>query len=236
MILSRFFWLAPFISFIFGYVIISFIFSAPILHAPALVGQSIDKAAEILSQKNLNMRIIGHKDEPDLPEGTIVSQTPSPGTAIKEHQALYLVTARKPAPLQIPDLTHKTAQEATKIVESQSLHAKIVALPADYQSHSCIAQYPTTGTAITDQSIILYTAQNQKPVIMPNLKKKSVEEVLSFLQLHGCTAEILHSNPIQPGHQCIGCIILDQRPMPGSLLIISADKPLKVQLQVSQTA
>ena len=232
MMLSRFLWITPFATFILGYLAISFISSVPTLQAPALIGQSLDKAAVILSQKNLNLRIIGHKDEPDLVEGTIVSQTPSPGSAIKEHQALYLVIARKPMPLQIPDLHHKTAQEATKIIEGQSLHAKIAALPADYQSEHCIAQYPAPGMAASDQGVIIYTAQNQKPVIMPNLKKKSVDEVLSFLQLNGCTADILHATPTQPAHQCNSCIVLDQRPLPGSLLIITPDKSLKVQLQV----
>lgn len=232
MILSRFLWITPFATFIIGYLLISFISTSPILIAPALVGQSLDKAAVILSQKNLNVRIIGHKDEADLPEGTIVSQSPSAGTAIKEHQALYLVIARKPAALQIPDLAHKTAQDAAKIIESQSLHAKVVAVPADYQSAQCIAQYPSSGMGMVDQNVIVYTTENQKPVIMPNLKKKSVEEVLSFLQLNGCTADILHATPMQPGHQCTSCTILDQRPMPGTVLIMMRDKPLKVQLQV----
>ncbi len=230
--LSRILWLTPFLAFISGYIFISFISSAPVLKAPALVGQSLDKAALLLSQKNLNMRIIGHKDEPDLPEGTIVNQTPTAGSSIKEHQALYLVIARKPAPLQIPDLKNKTAPEAAKIVEGQSLHAKTISLPTDIQKQECLAQYPCPGMAATDQQVIIYTAQNQKPVIMPNFKRKSVDEVLSFLQLNGCTAEILHATPLQPGHQCTQCIVLDQRPMPGSLLVITSDKPLKVQLQI----
>ena len=87
--IARFLWVAPFATFIIGYFFVSFISTNPALITPSLVGQGINKAAEILSQKNLNIRIIGHKDEPELPEGTIVSQTPSAGTAIKEHQAIY---------------------------------------------------------------------------------------------------------------------------------------------------
>ena len=136
-------------------------------------------------------------------------------------------------PLQIPDLHNKTAQDAVKIIESQSLHAKIITLPTDYQCHQCMAQYPSPGMAVDDQNIMVYTCQNQKPVVMPNLKNKSIEEVVSFLQLNGCTAEILHAAALQPGHQCNECMVIDQRPMPGSLLVITADKPLNVQLQVS---
>lgn len=234
--IARFLWLTPFISFVLGYLLLSLVSPAPVLPAPALIGQSLDKAAVILSQKNLNLRIIGYKDEPDLLEGTIISQTPSAGSAIKEHQALYLVIARKPLPLQMPDLQNKTAQEALKIIESRSISAKVAPLPSDNQNQQCIAQHPASGMAITEQGIIIYTNQNQKPVIMPNLKRKSVDETLSFLQLHGCLAEILHSIPSQQDHQCNNCIILDQRPIAGSLLIITPEKPLKVQLQVGVTS
>ena len=91
--ISRFLWITPFTTFILGYFFISFISTSPTLTTPSLVGQNLNKAVEILSQKNLNIRIVGHKDESEWPEGTIVSQTPSAGTAIKEHQALYLVVA-----------------------------------------------------------------------------------------------------------------------------------------------
>jgi serine/threonine-protein kinase len=232
MMLSRFLWICPFLSFITGYLLIGFLSGSTTVVTPSVVGQQLDKAALWLSQKNLNLRIVGHKDEADLPEGTIVSQTPSAGTAIKERQSLYLVIARKPAPLQVPNLRNKMADEATKIIETQSLQPKVVALPADIATPQCIAQYPAPEMASLDQSVIVYTIQNQKPMIMPNLRKKSVEDVLSFLHLHGINAEILHTQPTLAGHQCTHCIITDQRPLSGSLIILNPHKPLTIQLQV----
>lgn len=232
MILSRFLWLSPFASFIIGYLLMSFLSGSNTVKTPALVGQQLDTAAVILSQKNLNLRIVGHKDESDLPEGTIVSQTPSAGTAIKERQSLYLVIARKPAPQQVPNLRNKMASDATKLIENQSLQPKVIALAADTATNQCIAQYPSPDMASADQSVIVYTTQNQKPVIMPNLKKRSVDDVLSFLSLHGATAEILHTQPTPPGHQCYNCMVTDQRPMPGSLVILDSQKPFNIQLQV----
>lgn len=232
MMLSRLLWIFPFLSFITGYVLIGFLSGSSTVITPSLVGQQLDKAAHTLSQKNLNLRIVGHKDEADLPEGTIVSQTPSAGTAIKERQALYLVLARKPAPLQVPNLRNKMAEDATKIIEAQSLQPRVVTLAADIATPQCIAQYPAPEMASSDQSVIVYTMQNQKPMIMPNLRKKSVEDVVSFLHLHGINAEILHTQPTLAGHQCTHCIVTDQRPLCGSLITFNTQKPLTVQLQV----
>lgn len=232
MILTRFLWIFPFISFFGGYLIISLISTTKTIQTPALVGQSLDKALVILSQKNLNVRVVGHKDEPELAEGTIISQTPQAETPIKEHQALYIVIARKPAPLEIPDLKHKPVDEAAALIESKLLQTKICSLPTDMPTKQCVAQYPQSGMAVTDQTIVIYTQQNQKPVIMPNVKQKSVDEVVSFLALHGITPDILHVQPTAPGHTCYHCTVTDQRPLPGSLIVFSPDKPIKVQLQV----
>lgn len=230
--LSQILWLTPFISFITGYILVGLLYKNNVLIAPSLVGQSLDKALITLSSQNLNARIIAHKDEPDLPEGTILSQTPAPGKAIKENQALYLVIAQKPAPLQTPNLQEKTIEEAAKMVEAQSLHPKFYALPADEHSGKCIAQFPTPGMSPVDNTVIIYTAQQNKPVIMPNLKNRSVDEIVSFLNLNGINPTLLHAQQIAPGHQCTHCLILDQRPLPGTLVIFSADKPLSVQLQI----
>ena len=230
---ARILWLTPFASFILGYLLVGLIYKNNVLTAPDLVGQSLDKALIILTAQNLNVRIIAHKDEPDLAEGTILSQTPAPGKAIKENQALYLVIAQKPIPLQIPDLHNKVAQEASQLVENQSLQPKIFSLPADDSRAECIAQFPLPGMAPVDNTVIIYTAQPfTKPVIMPNLKNKSVDEVISFLNLNKINPTILHAQQMPPGHQCHECRILDQRPLPGSLVTFSADKPLSVQLQI----
>jgi len=230
--LTHLLWLTPFISFIAGYILVGLLYKNNVLTTPALVGQSLDKALITLSANNLNVRIVCHKNEPDLPEGTILSQTPSPGKAIKENQALYLVIAQKPAPLQIPHLQGKNIETATKLIENQSLHPKFYPLPSDGSHGECIAQFPMPGITSIDSTVIVYLGQPSKPVIMPNLKNKSVDEVLSFLNLHGINPTILHAQQIQPGHQCNNCRILDQRPLAGSLVTLSSEKPLSVQLQI----
>jgi beta-lactam-binding protein with PASTA domain len=231
--LSHILWLAPFASFLAGYLLISFFAPNQTITTPAILGKNINDALITTSDHDLNIRIIGYKDEPDLLEGTILSQKPAAGKAIKKNQALYLVISRKPTAYITPNLYNKTAVDIAKLFENQSLQLKIYPIASTAPLNQCIAQWPLPGMELTDKTIIIYTAQpSATPLIMPNLKGRSVEDIVSFLSLHGITPTVLHSLHIDASHQCNNCTVLDQRPLPGSLVINNSQKPLAVQLQV----
>jgi serine/threonine-protein kinase len=236
-LLRNLFWLIPFLAFAIGYYAISFVFKSKTIQAPALVGKCIDKAVIILSEQNLNIRIVGNKNDSDLPEGTIISQTPLAGSKIKENQTLYVVIAKKPAAILAPDFKQKTISAATRIAQDLGLHIKTYAIPSSAPDQQCIAQFPAAGQELDNNTIIVYSsAANTKSVIMPSCKDMHVSEVISFLQLYGITPTILHTRPELLGinHQCAQCIVIDQRPLAGSLVQINAEKPLSIQLQVQE--
>ncbi len=232
--LSHHLWLLPFLGFIIGYGGISYFHTNKIVKTPALVGKTIEKSVAILSACNLNIRIIDHKSDSDLPEGTIVSQTPAAGKSIKENQTIYVVTAQKPAAITMPNFYNKSASQITAELEKLGLQAKFYALPADNPHDRCIAQYPSPGNELQANTITIYTAGDCKPMIMPNFKGKLLDEVVEFLSLHGITPTILQAQQsTAPGMYNHQPVILDQRPVAGSLVTWTADKPLHVQLQVS---
>lgn len=225
----------PFFAFAIGYYAVSFIFKSKTITAPALVGKPIDKAVTLLSDHNLNVRIVGTKSDTDLPEGTIVSQTPTAGLKIKENQTMYVVVAKKPAALLSPDLKGKTLSAAHHIAQDLCITLKSHAIPCDSSPDNCIAQFPAAGQELENNNLIVYiSTSSSKPVIMPQCKDMLVTEVVSFLQLHGITPTILHTHSelLSAHHQCTSCKVIDQRPLAGSLVTTSPEKPLTVQLQV----
>ena len=230
----RFGWLAPFACFIIGYCLMGFLHKNETLLTPAIVGQSIEKALLVLSSHNLNIRIITAKDDPDLPEGTIISQTPAPGKLIKKNQALYVAITQKPAPLLIPSLENKTLDEIKQITQQLPFTTKLFPIPTDLSTHLSLAQCPQAHEKLLDNTLIVYYSQPaNKPVIMPNFKDKKVEDVVNFLSLQGITPTILHTNRfLEPHHDCKYCIVTDQRPLAGSLVTLLPDKPIQIQLQV----
>lgn len=236
-LLRNLLWFLPFFAFAIGYYAISFVFKSKTIATPALVGKSIEKAVTLLSERNLNIRIVGNKPDADLPDGTIISQTPSAGSKIKENQTLYVVVAKKPASIIAPNLKNKMISAAHKIAEDMGFVLKIHTIPSDLAKDVCVAQLPTAGQELENNALMVYaSAGNTKPVIMPSFKDKSVSEVISFLQLHSITPTILHTNAelVSANHQCNECIVIDQRPIAGSLVIINGEKLLAVQLQVQE--
>lgn len=228
-------WFLPFFACAIGYYAVSFVFKSKTVCAPALVGTSLDKAVPILSAHNLNIRIVGTKSDADLPDGTIISQTPTAGLKIKENQTIYVFIAKKPAALIAPDLKAKTINAAEHIAHDLGIILKSYAIPCNTNADICIAQIPAPSEELENNTTIVYaSAAYAKPVLMPNLKDMPVPEIISFLQLHGITPTIIHTHQelLAAHHQCINCTIIDQRPVAGSLVIMNPEKPLAIQLQV----
>lgn len=227
-------WLMPFASFLTGYLLISLVIKQPALITPTLTGKTLDQAVLILSQSNLNIRIVGQKEDAQLPEGTILTQTPAPNTSIKEQQALYVTIAKKPIPLAMPHLVGKTETQAIAELEALSLHAQIYKVSSDQPTHTVIAQSPEPGLSANSQALMLYVATDeQKPILMPNLKNRPLDEVLSFLELEGITPTLLHT-PVGPDHRCNNCMVIDQRPLSGCFINKTPTKIMRVQLQISE--
>jgi len=58
--LNSFLWIVPFISFIGGYFFLSLWFWQQPIKTPNIIGYSLNQAATILAQQQLNFRIIGY--------------------------------------------------------------------------------------------------------------------------------------------------------------------------------
>ena len=98
--LKNYLWIVPFLSFILGYVVIQQIFYIPEITTPHLVGKQVHEILPLITQYNLNLRLIDHKEETALPEGIILNQTPAAGTLIKQNQPLFIVITKKPLTAQ----------------------------------------------------------------------------------------------------------------------------------------
>lgn len=228
-----FLWLAPFASFFLGYTVICLLVRQPSLPTPAIMGKTIGQAVTLLSEQNLNIRIVGQKEDAQLPDGTVLSQTPAPGTQIKEQQALYVTVSKKVSPQVLMDLVGGQESDARAALEQLSVQANVYKIPADMPSGTIIAQYPQAGTPAPDNTVILYSAESiKKPLIMPNFKGRLLDEVVAFLDLHGITPSILHAPVFPQDHRCTQCKVIDQRPLAGSFVKHQSEKPLQVQLQV----
>ncbi len=205
----------------------------PEFTTPSVVGKHIHEAFAILSAHNLNARLLEEKEDPYLPAGTVISQTPQAGQKIKPYQSLFMLLSKKPSLINAPHCLDKTDSDITSLLKKNSIRAKIYRLPSIYPKGLCFAQIPLPQTPIDDAMLTLYISDgNRKPIIWPDFTQLCVTEVTNFLQTHAIEATIIHERPCTSQHTCISCIVTDQRPLAGSLIILDPQKPCVVQLQV----
>ncbi|MGE0207251.1 MAG: PASTA domain-containing protein [Candidatus Babeliales bacterium] len=224
------FWLIPFCAFLAGYLLFYYLWYVPAIETPLLIGKPIKHAIQALSDANLNIRILGQKEDKDLPDGTVMSQIPSPGQKIKPGQTIFCTLSYKKDAEKTPNLEGKTVKNAEEIVREKGLFLKKIFLATDYPKEHCFAQSPAANSLLEQKTITAYfAAKGSNIVIFPNFKKSKVTEVLAFLQPYGLEPIIFHRFAAQQGHQCIHCTVIDQKPLPGSL--VDLNQPFNIQLQ-----
>lgn len=220
----------PFLSFSLGYIFSFLISSHQSITVPSLIGNNISYAAKILSDAQLNLRIITQKEDADLPDGTIISQNPGAGHKIKENQAIYCIISQKPAELFAPTILNQRNDQITAFSQKEKIRIKNFFLESSYPCGLCIGQIPQPGSRLEQKILLAYIASSNSKVLFPDLYGKYVPEVIEFFQPYGFSPTIVHKTNLEQDHHCKTCRIINQKPLPGSLVDIS--KPLNIQIQV----
>lgn len=225
-LVNHFSWLLPFISFFIGYWIAELFFGAQTITVPKLVGTSITQGIRQLSAQKLNIRIIAEKEDLDLPEGTIISQKPSPSQPIKAQQAIFVVISKKPQLKKTPYLLNKTADHAKNELIKQGIKYKEFNIDSNAPQNMIIAQYPAPKEPINGPVYIYKAVSPEQKFIFPSLKDRPFEEIQSFLARYNIKSTITYKN--QSSHE--NYKVTEQRPLQGTL--ISLKHPPHVQLHL----
>lgn len=231
--LFRYLWLLPFISFIAGYWFMSIWYRPKAIVAPALVGKTIHEAMRTAADLNINLRLLEEREELTMPEGTILQQNPGAQASIRPQQSIFCIISKKPT-RTVPKIVGKQWADCIKTLDELGIAYKQYAIESNCPDGLCIAQEPVPGSQLPQVPLIVYTAKSViKPVIVPSFLYSTVPVAARFLETAPATMEIIHATQQPPDHQCDQqCIITDQRPKAGTLVMLDAQKPLHIQLFV----
>ncbi len=230
MIPKNILWLAPFICFLSGYFIVRSLFHINTIPTPSAVGRSLQDAFTILSNHNLNIRLLTQKENSDLPNGTIISQVPSPGQMVKPRQTIFLALSKQPPIATTPYLVGKSYNSIAQELNAAKIRFKLYSIESPYPINTCIAQSPSPAKPLTNTILTIYLSKEYcKPVIWPNFVGRPVDDVLEFLDQYSITPHIIEKHH---KHKSPTPSITDQRPLAGSLIILDQKQPPIVQLHV----
>lgn len=225
------YWVVPFVCFILGYQCFAFFFYRSVIQTPPIIGKTLPEAASILSKNNLNMRMITELEDPDIPAGTIISQTPRAHSAIKPQQTIFFVLSKKPAQPRIPDIQGTLLSHYSKKLRNAKIRYRTFPVQSDQPEGTCVAQIPSPNEEIPSSGALLYIAsQETDALIFPVCKGKSVSEVKQFFDKYSIPVSIYHKDTVTHNHTCENCIVFEQKPLAGSF--VSLKEPFSVQLKV----
>ncbi len=118
---------------------------------------------------------------------------------------------------------------------NHGLHAAWYYVESYKKSGTCIAQLPAPYDQIRNVTPIMYiTRHDEKPVIMPTFKGRTIHDIKDFFALYPVVAEYLYKCLSKTHHFCLMCIVVDLRPLPGSIITFMQEKPLYVKLLFDQ--
>jgi hypothetical protein len=218
----------PFMSFLIGYLIITYRYSPAPFVMPNFVGAQSTAVLRSVSEHKLMPRIIKEVEDAQLPEGTVIQQKPAAGTFVRQNQSVFLAISCKPPTQKTPLCIGKTQEEAIALSTNAGVRVHVFFLPHHAPNNTCFAQYPAAHTPLGQEPLILYFAHVQEKLCLwPNFKGKPLNVVIDFLAQQAITPHLISSRnaPIASNAP-----ILDQRPLAGSYIQAQALSSLYVQL------
>lgn len=225
-------WILPFIAFFLGYYITNRLFTIKEIDVPLVIGKEISEASKLLSDTNLNLRIVAQKENDDIPEGTILDQTPI-RQKIKPNQSVYLVISKKSEKFTMPNMLGKEFKEIEAVIKKAGIRIKVYYIDSQYKKDVCLSQLPSVGQQVNkNEKIILYLSSGQKKqVLCPDFNNIELSEVVNFLKLNEIKYTVVTQYNQQPDPQK-KYVIIDQRPICGSIMNIN--NSINIQLLVKE--
>ncbi len=155
---------------------------------PDVVGKTLTNALLEMQQKELYAKIQLRYTDNMEDAGTILEQSPAPGSIVKAYRRVTLTVSRGAALDYIEDFSGKQIDTALSQLEQNAKPLLSVAKPV-YKKHSSpkgtiLAQTPAAGTYINDRlnlQFIVSSGPDNETVQIPSLEGKDIAQTLKIM-------------------------------------------------------
>ena len=228
------FYFLPFLFFILGYYSLSWLAYVNKVPMPSVVGLSLTEAMTQFSAAQLNVRVLGFKEEPESVPGTIVQQIPAVGSFIKPHQRVFVVVAKLPEKPCVPNFVGLSLDEAKQVAKKQGIQLKQHEISsATYSKNSVIAQSPHEGALFEQKVVHIYVCSGEETMMLfPHFSGQAVSAVQDFCAKQGLSLEITYASAWDERYGYDQCVAKQQRPFAGAL--VDMKKPVQVQISIEK--
>jgi eukaryotic-like serine/threonine-protein kinase len=196
------------------------------LSVPDFTGATLEEVSKIVDQKNLRYEIIDSVFTPGAQPGTVVAQSPSPDTKVKENRVIFLtINAFNPEKIEMPNVVDVSLQQAEAILQTNGLRvgykhyvphqAKDYVIRQIYHHHDIAPGSKVTKGSSID--LVLGLGRINVDVDVPDLKgltRTEAEGTLSIKYLN--FGAVIYDNSVETKQDSLRAVIWKQLPANGS--------------------
>jgi len=155
---------------------------------PDIMGMNIDEAVKVLKQAGLKET---HKfmanDEAE--QNIVFKQNPEGNMDAHKGDTVILLVSSGPVPFEMPDVTGKTADEATKLLSEKKMNiTRDRAASSEVEKGKVISQIPAAGDMVTRDDPVTLTVSGGSTTV-PALADKTLEEAEELLAKQNLTLQ-----------------------------------------------
>jgi len=189
--------------------------NVPEVEVPQVEGKTLSQAEADLRAVGLTAQVSDQIPDPEVPSGRVISQDPPAGRMVVEGREVDLIISLGPEMVEVPPLTGKTELEATILLDSAGLEAKVEHGYSDeVEAGKVISQNPGEGYRLAKgETVTIIVSQGSKPFELRNFTGWTVDQVKEWLDIYGLELGYVaerFSNQRPAGE------VLDQTPQPGT--------------------
>jgi eukaryotic-like serine/threonine-protein kinase len=154
--------------------------SGPRVRVPNLVGSTEKDARDAARQARVGVRT--RSVPADDPAGTVVGQSPAPGTLLGAHRAVTLQLSAGPPPVNLPKVNGETEADARARLDAAGFEVSAERrTDENVPVGRVVAQDPSAEQAAPGSEIHLVISDGPAPVEVPNVVGKSYDEAVKTL-------------------------------------------------------
>ncbi|SNX55591.1 Stk1 family PASTA domain-containing Ser/Thr kinase [Thermoanaerobacterium sp. RBIITD] len=163
---------------------------------PNITGETLDKATNILENKNLKLSITDSQYS-DKPENTILSQNPSAGKTVKTGSTVNVVISKGKQVTIVPNVIGSEYRDAQINIEKSGLKANIIWNFNDkYQKGYVYDQNPRQGVQVENNTVVdIYVSKGIETVQVPNLVNMTLDDATKTLEGLGLKVGTISNQP-----------------------------------------
>jgi beta-lactam-binding protein with PASTA domain/predicted Ser/Thr protein kinase len=198
---------------------------------PNVTDVDIETAQNLLTTGGFLVGVITQQDNQDIEEGTVISQSPRPGTQAPPETPVDLVVSAGARFIEVPSLegvARTTAEEELKRLGFDDI-AVVEEFSNDILEGFVIRSEPEAGRlAERDQQVTLYVSKGPEPFPLSDLTGRTVEEAQALASELGLTITVdIERVPVTFASGLVNKIA-DQDPPPGTEVVFGDEVHVKL--------